>query len=120
MSEKSYEDQVAEAKQHIREVSPREVLAMHERGERPVLLDVREPMEWNLGYLPGAVHVPLGSIASQVEAKVPRDRPVVIYCARGNRSALAAEEMQRMGYTDVASMSQGFLGWIDAGGDVEG
>ena len=120
MSEKSYEEQVAEAKQRIREVSPREVLAMHERGERPVLLDVREPMEWNLGYLPGAVHVPLGSLGSLAESKVPRDRPVVVYCARGNRSALAADVLGRMGYADVASMSDGFRGWVDAGGDVEG
>jgi rhodanese-related sulfurtransferase len=59
-------------------------------------------------------------LESAVEARVPRDRRVVVYCASGNRSALAADTLQRMGYTDVASMRGGIRGWVDAGGEIEG
>ena len=119
MTEKSYEQRVAEAKTRIREVTPEEAVAMHRRGEDAVFLDVREPQEWNLFRIPGAVHVPLGRLDAGVTAAVPRDRRVVVYCARGNRSALAADAMQDMGYADVASLAAGITGWAHAGGDVD-
>ena len=72
------------------------------------------------GRIPGALFIARGNIESRVEATIPRDKKIIIYCARGNRSALAADTMQQMGYQDVASMSQGFGGWVDAGGEVEG
>ena len=119
MTDKSYEQRVAEAKTRIREVTPEEALAMRRRGEDAVFLDVREPQEWNLFRIPGAVHVPLGRLDESVADAVPRDRRVVVYCARGNRSALAADAMQNMGYRDVASLAAGITGWAHAGGEID-
>jgi sulfur-carrier protein adenylyltransferase/sulfurtransferase len=119
MTYKTGSDLVAEAKERIREVTPREVLDMQQRGVDVVYLDVREPNEWNLGRLPNAMFLPRGNLESNIEARVDRDQPIVIYCARGNRSALAADTLQQMGYTDVASMAEGFGGWIAIGGPVE-
>ena len=116
---KSGRDLINEARQRIREVSPQDVQEMRRRGDDVMYLDVREPNEWNLGHVPGAVHLPRGTLETKVEQLVPRDRKVVIYCAGGNRSALAADTMQQMGYTDVASMSGGWREWIGSGGDVE-
>lgn len=119
MSYKTGADLVTEARQRIRELTPRAVLAMQEQGAPVVYLDVREPNEWNLGHLPNAIHIPRGNLESNIEARVGRDETVVIYCARGNRSALAADTLQQMGYTDVASMAEGFGGWVAIGGPVE-
>jgi rhodanese-related sulfurtransferase len=119
MTHKSAADLFAEAKQRITEVTPQDVRDMQARGEEFVLLDVREPNEWNLGHLPNAIHIPRGILESGVEARVPRDQRVVIYCASGNRSALAAETLQQMGYTSASSMSGGFRGWAESGGAVE-
>ena len=116
---KSGMDLINEAKQRIREVSPKDVQAMRGRKEDIVLLDVREPNEWNLGHVPGAVHIPRGMLESKVEQAIPRDRTIVVYCAAGNRSALAADTMQQMGYGKVTSMSGGWRDWVGAGGDVE-
>jgi rhodanese-related sulfurtransferase len=116
---KTGEDLVAEAKEQIREVSPEEVLAMQTNNESVVYLDVREPNEWNLGRIPNAVHLPRGNLESKIEALVDRGQRVVIYCARGNRSALAALTLQQMGYENVASMARGFGGWVDVNGEVE-
>ncbi len=110
----------AEAKARITEVSPRQVQEELARGEDVAIIDVREPNEWNLGHVPGAMHLPRGVLESAIEQRVPRDRRVVLYCASGNRSALAAESIAQMGYGNVASMSGGFRGWADSGGDVEG
>lgn len=119
MAHKSGMDLVNEAKQRIREVSPSEVKQMVERQEDVVYLDVREPNEWNLGHIPGAVHIPRGTLETKVEQAIPRDRRVVVYCAGGNRSALAADTLQQMGYENVASMAEGWRGWMQAGGPVE-
>jgi rhodanese-related sulfurtransferase len=120
MTPKTGADLIAEAKTRIKEVSPPESMKLKEEDPSVVFLDVREPNEWNLGRVPGAVFIARGNIESRVEATIPRDKKIIIYCARGNRSALAADTMQQMGYEDVASMSQGFGGWVDAGGEVEG
>ncbi len=117
---KSGTDLINEAKRRIREVTPREVQEMRQRGENPVLLDVREPNEFNLGRLPQAMHIPRGTLETAIEQRVQRDRKVIIYCASGNRSALAADTMRDMGYEDVASMSGGFRGWAESGGEIEG
>jgi rhodanese-related sulfurtransferase len=90
-----------------------------EQSEPLVLLDVRDQQEVNLGKIPGALHISRGNLETKVEAQIPRDAQVVIYCASGNRSAFAAETLQRMGYGDVASMAGGIRAWIDAGGEVE-
>jgi rhodanese-related sulfurtransferase len=120
MAHKTGEDLIEEAKQQIDEVTPEQVREMQARGDDVVYLDVREPNEWNLGRLPRAVHLPRGNLETKVEALVDRGKKVVVYCARGNRSALAALTMKQMGYDNVASMSRGFLGWADINGEVEG
>lgn len=116
---KTAADLVADAKTRIREVTPAEVQAMRARGADHVLLDVREPNEVAMGQVPGALVIARGVLESAVEAQVPRDRPIVIYCASGNRSALAADTLRTMGYTDVTSMRGGIRGWADAGGEIE-
>jgi rhodanese-related sulfurtransferase len=120
MAHKTGQDLIDEAKQQIEELTPERVRDMQARNERAVYLDVREPNEWNLGRLPHAIHLPRGNLESKVEAIIDRKQKVVIYCARGNRSALAALTMKQMGYEDVASMARGFLGWADIGGEIEG
>jgi rhodanese-related sulfurtransferase len=117
---KSAAQLIAEAKARIREVSAAQTVA--HRGANPglVLIDCREPNEFNLGRIPGALCIPRGILETSIEAAVARDASVVIYCASGNRSAFAADTLQQMGYRDVASMSGGFRGWVEAGGEVEG
>jgi len=119
MAIKSGTELVAEAKQRIKEVTPAEAMRMREQDPSVVYLDVREPNEWNLGRIPGALFIARGNLESRIEATIPRGKKIIIYCARGNRSALAADTLQQMGYNDVASMSQGFIGWVDVGGEVE-
>lgn len=111
---------LAEAKARIREMPLAEAMALFEQHAPVVFLDVREPNEWNLGRIPGAVFIPRGRLESDVEARVPRESRVIIYCANANRSAFAADTLQHMGYKDVMSMAPGWNGWMTAGGAVEG
>jgi rhodanese-related sulfurtransferase len=110
---------IAEAKARTPEVTPQQVMEMQARGEPLRLLDVREPQEVNAAKIPGAVAIPRGQLETTIEAQMPRDARVVIYCASGNRSAFAAVTMQEMGYTNVASMAGGIRAWADAGGEIE-
>lgn len=110
---------MAEAKTRITEVTPQQVLEMQRRGERMTLLDVRDLHEVNAAKIPGTVHISRGNLETKIEAQLPREAHVIIYCATGNRSVFAADLLQEMGYTNVASMSGGIRGWIEAGGDVE-
>lgn len=119
MAHKTGQDLIDEAKQQIDEVTPEQVREMQLRNESVVYLDVREPNEWNLGRIPRAVHLPRGNLETKVEGMIDRAQKVVVYCARGNRSALAALTMKQMGYENVASMSRGFQGWADINGEVE-
>jgi sulfur-carrier protein adenylyltransferase/sulfurtransferase len=120
MAPKTAQELIDEAKQQIKEVTPEQVRDMQARNERVVYLDVREPNEWNLGRLPHAIHLPRGHLEAKVEGIIDRKQRVVIYCARGNRSALAALTMKQMGYEDVASMACGIQGWADINGEIEG
>jgi rhodanese-related sulfurtransferase len=119
MTFKTGQDLIDEAKQQIEEVSPEDVRDMLARQDKAVFLDVREPNEWNLGHVPGAIHLPRGHLESKIEGLVERDQRVVVICARGNRSALAALTMKQMGYENVASMARGMSGWSDIGGDID-
>lgn len=110
----------ADAKTRITEVTPEQVQAERDSGADFALIDVREPSEWAMGHVPGAVLMPRGVLESSIESRVPRERRVVLYCGSGNRSALAADALQQMGYADVASMRGGMRGWADAGLDVAG
>jgi rhodanese-related sulfurtransferase len=109
-----------EARARIREVSVRDALDRYQRNDGTIFFDVRDPNEVNLGRIPGAVHISRGNVETKVEAVIPRDAHVVVYCASGNRSVFVADVMQQMGYGDVQSMAGGFKGWIASGGDVEG
>ena len=116
---KTAEQLLADAKAQIKEYTPADVMEMQQRGESLTLLDVRDPNEASLGKIPGAVHISRGRLEQNIEAAVPRDANLVIYCANGNRSALAAITLRDMGYERVASMSSGFNGWTAAGGDID-
>lgn len=115
---KSGKDLVDEAKARIKEIDVAAAQAVHDAGGT-VFLDVREPNEWNLGHVPGAVHVPRGQLEGKVEGLVDRNKRVVVYCAGGSRSALAADTLKQMGYDRVESLAGGFRGWAEGGGEVE-
>jgi sulfur-carrier protein adenylyltransferase/sulfurtransferase len=112
-------DLMTEIRTRVKEVTPAEVRSRIDRGESFVLLDVREKDEVQQGHLPGATHVPRGFLELRIEGLVPdRQTPIVAYCAGGNRSLLAAEGLQRLGYANVASMSGGFGQWRNEGNPV--
>lgn len=117
---KSYSDFVREAKAKITEVTPAETMRIRQEHPQTVVVDCREPNEFALGHIPGALFIPRGVLEQNIERAVPRDRKVIVYCASGNRSALAADVLLQMGYADVASMSGGIRGWVDAGGEIAG
>ncbi len=105
-----------EAKQQVRELTVDEVKAKLDRKESFHLVDVREDSEWAKEHLPGAVHLGKGVIERDIEKAIPQTgAPIVLYCGGGFRSALAAEALQKMGYTNVWSMDGGFSGWRDKG-----
>ena len=109
-----------DAKIRIKECTVEDVKRRREAGERFVLVDVREESEWAAGHAAGAVHMSKGTIERDVEEKVPdKGTPLVLYCGGGFRSALAADNLQKMGYTNVISMDGGWRAWTQAGLPVE-
>jgi rhodanese-related sulfurtransferase len=111
---------VAEAKTRVRECTVDEMRARQAAGEPFVLVDVREESEFTAGHIPGAVHIGKGVIERDIEAKVPNAAtPIVLYCGGGFRSALAADALQKMGYTNVISMDGGWRAWTEKGLPVE-
>lgn len=109
-----------DARSRVKECSVRDVRARLDRGETFLLVDVREDHEWQAGHLPGAVHLGKGIIERDVETRFPDPATeLVLYCGGGYRSAIAADSLQKMGYTNVTSMDGGFRGWRDAGLPVE-
>ena len=111
---RTFNDLLREARAQIREVTPQQVDALAP-GDA-VLVDVREESEWEQGYLPGAVHISKGYVEQAIEGEVPdRDTQVILYCAGGVRSLFAAQALEQLGYTNVASMSGGFQAWKSAG-----
>src|SRR4051794_30342425 len=110
-----FRELLAQAKNDISEIDP---AAAEERIGAATFLDVRELDEYEQGMIPGSVFIPRGHLESQAENKLPdRDKPIIIYCAGGNRSAFAARTLQELGYTDVASMIGGFGRWKNEGRD---
>lgn len=116
---KSYQDLLAEAKARVKEIRVTDARALRHTTGDVVFLDVRDPQEYNLGKIPGAVTISRGNLEKNVEGLVPREKSVVVYCANGNRSAFAADVMTVMGYNDVRSLREGFSGWVAEGGEVE-
>jgi rhodanese-related sulfurtransferase len=111
---------VDDAKTRVRECTVADVKQRLDRGEKFHLVDVREDGEWANGHLPGATHLGKGVIERDVEQKIPdTSAEIVLYCGGGFRSALAADNLQKMGYTNVISMDGGFRGWKDAGYPVQ-
>ncbi|MEO7101720.1 MAG: rhodanese-like domain-containing protein [Gemmatimonadaceae bacterium] len=115
---KSGSDLIEEAKTRITEIDAAQAIVEQKTGDT-IFLDVREPAEWNLGHVPNAVHIPRGQLEGKIEAILPRDSKIIVYCARGSRSALAADTMRQMGYSSVASLKGGFRDWADVGGDID-
>jgi len=107
---------VNDAKKRIRETDVHEVKRRLDAKEIFLLVDTREESEWARGHLPGAVHLSKGVIERDIEERIPeKDATIVLYCGGGFRSALAAENLQKMGYRNVISMDGGWRGWVEAG-----
>ena len=107
---------VNDAKSRIKETNVEEVKAKMDRGERFFLVDVREESEWEKGYITNAIYIGKGVIERDIEKKInDTEAEIILYCGGGFRSALAADNIQKMGYTNVSSMDGGYSGWISAG-----
>ena len=107
---------VDDAKSRIRETNVQEAKQRLDAGELFTLIDVREESEWGRGRLPTAVHMGRGIIERDIENTIPdKATPIVLYCGGGYRSALVADNLQEMGYTNVLSMDGGWRGWTEAG-----
>jgi rhodanese-related sulfurtransferase len=107
---------VNEAKKRVKETNVDDVKRRMDAGEKFVLVDVREESEWAQGHLPGAIHLGKGIIERDIEQRVPDTATkMILYCGGGFRSALTADNLQKMGYSNVESMDGGWKGWIGAG-----
>ena len=107
---------VNEAKSRIKQTNVAEVKGRIEAGEIFILVDVREESEWARGHLPGAVYMGKGVIERDIEQRVPdTNTKLILYCGGGFRSALSAENLQKVGYKNVESMDGGWRGWLEAG-----
>lgn len=115
----SFRDLLADTKREIREVSVDEVRRLLDARAPVRLVDVREADEHAGGCLPGSLHIPRGFLELRIEDRVGREEDVILYCAGGTRSALAARTLQQLGYSRVASMAGGFNRWSDAAYPVE-
>jgi len=111
---------VNEVKRRVKETNVAAVKRRMESDEEFLLVDVREDNEWAKGHLPGAVHMGRGVIERDIERQVPENATkIILYCGGGFRSALVADNLQKMGYTNVESMDGGWRGWTEAGLPVE-
>jgi rhodanese-related sulfurtransferase len=111
-----FEKLCRDTKQHVRELTVDDVKAKLDKKESFHLVDVREESEWAKDHLPSAVHLGKGVIERDIEQRIADvAAPIVLYCGGGFRSALAADSLQKMGYTNVWSMDGGIRGWRDKG-----
>jgi len=107
---------VNDAKSRIKEWNVHETKKRLDAGEKMVLVDVREESEWARGHVAGAVYLGKGVIERDIEQRIPdASATIVLYCGGGFRSALAADNLQKMGYKNVISMDGGWKGWVEAG-----
>ena len=107
-----FEDLVAQIKPGIKEVTIEQVVGFQKEGKDFLLIDGREDHEWKQGYAPGAVHLGRGIIERDIIDFEPnKAREIVLYCGGGYRSAISAENLQKMGYTKIFSMAGGMRGW---------
>jgi phage shock protein E len=106
---------VAAVKQRITEIFPAEAAAKSQRGDA-TLIDVREESEWRESHAQNAIHLNRGIIELEIEEQIPDEKqPIICYCGGGSRSALVAENLQKMGYENVRSLAGGFRAWKEAG-----
>ena len=111
---------VNDVKKRISETNVEAVKSKLERGETFYLVDVREESEWNKGHITNAMYIGKGVIERDIEKKINNtESEIILYCGGGFRSALAADSLQKMGYTNVYSMDGGYSSWVDAGYPVE-
>jgi molybdopterin/thiamine biosynthesis adenylyltransferase/rhodanese-related sulfurtransferase len=116
----SYRELLTKVKSEIDEIDAPHARELLDSVDRPLVLDVRERDEWEEGHLPGALHIPRGSLESRIEQVAPdRDRDVVVYCAGGSRSAFAAKTLEELGYERVRSLAGGYTDWKRNGFSVE-
>jgi rhodanese-related sulfurtransferase len=124
---KSLKDFVVDAKRRIREIGAAEAAEAVKKDAKTLVLDVREPAEWNEGHIPGALHVPRGMLEAKADLEyanreprlADRSQPIIVHCATGARSALAADVLAQMGFTDVQSMAGGIVAWKEKGLPIE-
>jgi rhodanese-related sulfurtransferase len=113
-------DLVNDAKSRIREVTVAETQQRIRENKDVKLIDVREDNEWDKAHAAGAIHLGKGIIERDIETTVPdKNTQLILYCGGGYRSALAADALQRMGYTNAFSMAGGWKAWKDSGGQIE-
>ncbi|HYP07195.1 MAG TPA: rhodanese-like domain-containing protein [Bryobacteraceae bacterium] len=113
-------DIVNDAKSRVREIDLNQYKQIRDAGEDHLLIDVREESEWNAGHATGALHLGKGVIERDIETKVPdRDKKLILYCGGGFRSALAADNLQKMGYTNAISLDGGWRAYSESGLPVE-
>jgi rhodanese-related sulfurtransferase len=111
---------VNDAKSRVKEAKHTEIKKRLDAGEKMILVDTREDLEWANGHLPGAIHLSKGVIERDIEKTIPdHNAPIVLYCGGGFRSALAADNLKKMGYTNVISMDGGWRGWNESNFPVE-
>ena len=108
---RTYQELLAEARDEIPEVDAPALADELSGADVPIVVDVREQSEWDEGFIPGAVHVPRGFLESRIAGVAKRDQRIVVTCAAGARSLLAAQTLRQMGYTDVSSLAGGFADW---------
>ncbi len=111
---------VNDAKSRIRETNVEEVKGKLDRGDTFHLVDVREESEWKKGHITSAMYIGKGVIERDIEKKInDTEAEIILYCGGGFRSALAADNLQKIGYTNVSSMDGGYSGWVKAGFTTE-
>ena len=111
---------VNDAKTRIKETTVAETQSRMKENPQAKLIDVREDNEWDASHAAGAIHLGKGIIERDIEATVPdKTTELILYCGGGYRSALAADVLQKMGYTNVFSMAGGWKAWKEAGADTE-
>ena len=124
---KSLKEFVADAKSRIREVSAADAAEAVKKNPKTLVVDVREPAEWAEGHIPGALHVPRGMLEAKADLEyanreprlADRSQPIILHCASGARSALGADVLQQMGFTNVCSMAGGIAAWKEKGLPIE-
>jgi len=124
---KSLKDLVAAAKSRIREITAADTAQAVKKNPKTLIVDVREPGEWAEGHIPGALHVPRGMLEAKADLEYANREPrladrsvsIVVHCASGARSAMAADVLQEMGFSDVKSMAGGIVAWKEQGLPIE-